>query len=436
MTLPPLLLLLLALSLLPVLLGWLLVGPARPWTDELAAAAGLAGLSLLLLGFVLSGRFPLYPPMPMDRVLRLHRNLALLAGLALLLLHPFLYSTPDGAAMQRPDDPTHAQALGLGGEGILTGMLAWLLLALLLVTALRRADLPWSYEAWRAWHGWSGLVMAGLAVHHALHVGRYARDPVVAAVLVAFLGLGGLSLLYVWLLRPLLLARRPWRIAALTPLAERSWELVLEPLGHPGLSYRPGQFAWLRLATGPLSRREHPFTIASAPAEGSRLRFVVKEVGDFTRSIGRLPVGARAYVDGPHGALAQGLEGAAGLVFLCGGIGIAPALAMLRQAAAEGDGRPKLLVWGNRRPSQIFAEEELAAVPGLRIVHVLSEPPPGWQGEVGVLDSERIRRLVAAEAAAGHAFVLCGPGAMLDEARRGLRALGVPPGRIHSERFD
>jgi len=30
---------------------------------------------------------------------------------------------------------------------------------------------------------------------------------------------------------------------------------------------------------------------------------------------------------------------------------------------------------------------------------------------------------------------LCGPPAMMNMVRRALRELGVPPGRIHSERF-
>jgi predicted ferric reductase len=30
------------------------------------------------------------------------------------------------------------------------------------------------------------------------------------------------------------------------------------------------------------------------------LRFLIKEAGDFTRQIGTLPLGARAFVDGPQ----------------------------------------------------------------------------------------------------------------------------------------
>jgi len=64
------------------------------------------------------------------------------------------------------------------------------------------------------------------------------------------------------LIRPLGLARRPWRIASVRPAALRTWELVLKPVGHDGLRFQAGQFAWLKLDRGPFVRREHPFSIA------------------------------------------------------------------------------------------------------------------------------------------------------------------------------
>ena len=375
-----LLLALLALAMLsPVLLGWMLVGPARPWHDEVAGALALLGFAALLLDFVLSG-----------------------------------------------------------SAAIVTGMLAWFLLALLIITAIRRDDLPCRYETWRAMHGLGALLVAGLGLHHALTAGRYAAHPAVAGALWALLGLALLTLVWVYLMRPLSLARRPWRLASVTPAALATWEVVLEPVGHAGLDFHAGQFAWLKLDRGPFARREHPFSIASAPAEGSRLRFLVKEIGDFTRGIGALPPGARAFVDGPHGHLCLDGRSEPGIVFLCGGVGLAPALAMIREAAAGGPQRPMLLVYGNRLEAQILAHGELAALAAegwLEVVHVLGEPPAGWRGEIGQLDASLIARRCGAAAVAGWLFVLCGPTPMLKTARAALRGLGVPGARILAERF-
>jgi predicted ferric reductase len=425
--------------ILPWLLGWALVGPARPWRDEIAGAAGLLGFAALLGTFALSGRFrPITDPLGMDRTMRWHQAMGIAASLLLMLAHPFLYSLPDGPAFTRPDDPGHALVLGLGGAAIATGLLAWLLLGLLAVTAMGRDRLPYRYETFHAAHGLLALAVVLLGTHHALGAGRYSAAPALAALWLAMAGLAAATLLWVWLIRPLGLARRPWRIAAIRPAALRTWEVVLEPVGHAGLDFQAGQFAWLKLDRGPFSRREHPFSIASAPAEPARLRFLVKEAGDFTRRIGALPPGARAFVDGPHGHLVAAGRPEPGLAFLCGGVGLAPALAIIRDEASRPAPRPMLLVYGNRLAGQILAGEELAALAAtgrLDLVHVLGEPPPGWAGESGQLDAALVARRCAGAARAGWLFVLCGPPPMLDAAGRGLRVLGVPRGRILAERF-
>ena len=104
-----------------------------------------------------------------------------------------------------------------------------------------------------------------------------------------------------WLIGP----ARPWldeasssiammASATLESVGDRLWSLTIAPDGHAGLTYPAGQFVWLRLNCSAFSVREHPFSIASAPSDWKALRFLIKEVGDFTRQIGALPIGARA----------------------------------------------------------------------------------------------------------------------------------------------
>ncbi|MBU8541411.1 ferredoxin reductase family protein [Falsiroseomonas tokyonensis] len=425
--------------ILPLMLGWLLVGPIRPWTDEIAGAAALIGFAALLWSFVLSGRFrAITDVVGMDRTMRWHQATGLAVSLLLLLGHPFLYTLPDGPAFMRPDDLTHAHVLGLGGASIVTGVLAWLLLGLLTLTAIGRDQLPFRYEAWRAGHGALAISVVLLGLHHALSAGRYSASPVVAGTWLLLADMAAATLLWVWLIRPIGLARRPWRIASLRPAALRTWELVLEPVGHDGLRFQAGQFAWLKLDRAPFARREHPFSIASPPSEAGRLRFLIKEAGDFTRSIGALPPGARAFVDGPHGHLVVDDRPEPGLAFLCGGVGVAPALAILCEEARRPNPRPMLLVYGNRLAGQILAREELerlCAASRLEVVHVIGEPSPDWIGETGQLDTAVIARHCEVAAREGWLFVLCGPPPMLREARRTLRALGVSRKRILEERF-
>jgi predicted ferric reductase len=423
---------------LPVALGWWLIGPARPWVEEASSAIAMMATAALLLEFLLSGRFRVISAgIGMDRSLRWHQMFAQVLTIA-ALLHPLFYLSPSGAAFQHPDDPTGALVLGLDAASLISGALAWLLLGLLILTAIRRDDLPYRYETWRVSHGLGAALLAGFALHHAILAGRYSAAPALMAywAFLLFLALG--SLVAVYLLRPWRLKRRPWRIAGLERAGDRLWSLTLEPDGHAGLSYRAGQFAWLRLNCSAFSVREHPFSIASAPADGKALRFLIKEVGDFTRQIGTLPMGARAYVDGPHGALCLEGRQEPGIFMMAGGAGLAPMLSLLRDAAARGETRPITLLYGNRHHGQIMAAAELATLTGrlrLDLHHVLQEPPPGWTGFAGMMTPALIQAEAAQAAGEGWVFLLCGPGPMISAAHQGLAALGVPRRHILEERF-
>jgi hypothetical protein len=48
-----------------------------------------------------------------------------------------------------------------------------------------------------------------------------------------------------------------------------AWTLALEPAGHAGFSFQPGQFCWLTLRHSPFAMKEHPFSMSSAPHEPS-----------------------------------------------------------------------------------------------------------------------------------------------------------------------
>jgi predicted ferric reductase len=167
--------------------------------------------------------------------------------------------------------------------------------------------------------------------------------------------------------------------------------------------------------------------------------FVIKEAGDFTRGIGQIPAGARAYMDGPHGHLVVPKAAGKGIVFLAGGVGVVPILSQLRQLRAEADPRPMKLLYGNRKLSQVLYRDELDAMSHdieLEIVHLLSEPPEGWTGETGMLDPETVVRHCPPEGERAHwLYVVCGPPPMIDAVQTALVGLGVPARHVLSEKF-
>lgn len=420
----------------PLLLAALQGHSPRPVWDELATGAGLAGLAILLVEFVLSGRFrTISGRIGMDVTMRLHQLLAR-AACVLLLLHPFVYSGQQ--TLEGHQAPAGSAALDYSWDGLWPGIVAWLLMGAVMAMAMGRDGL-YRHEHWRLMHGTMALALVALGVLHATRAGRYSADPALSWLWVVLLAIAAFSLVWIYLVKPLIKRARPWRVASVQQLAERIWELRLSPVGHDGLRYQPGQFAWISIGRGAASLDENPFSIASAPADGRDLRFVIKELGDFTNRIGQVPVGTPAYVDAPFGTLTlKGHEEAKGIALIAGGVGIAPMLSHLGALAAAQDPRPRLLIYANRETSQIVGGSDLDAMAQdspLRVVHVLSQPPQDWPGESGFLSRPLLERYIDKEACRTWVFILCGPPPMLELVEEALLAMGVPPRNILLEQF-
>jgi len=420
----------------PLALAALQDQPPRGLWDELATGAGMAGLAILLVEFVLSGRFrSISGRIGMDVTMRLHQLLARSAAV-LIVLHPFLYQGQQ--SLDPGQTPPDSGALNFGFDGLWPGIVAWLLLGALMAMAIGR-DALYRHEHWRLTHGVMALIVAALGVLHATRAGQYSREPVVTWVWASLLGIAVLSLFWVYVIKPIWKRAHLWRVSRVRSLADRTWELRLAPEGHDGLRYAPGQFAWISIGRSAFSLNENPFSIASAPSDGPELRFVIKELGDFTNHIGDVKTGARAYVDAPFGALKlAGHERAAGICLVAGGVGIAPMLSHLRALTAAKDPRPRLLIYGNRHTGQIVHGEELRQMERetpFTLLHVLSEPPDGWTGETGLVRRDLLERYIDEEARQSWVFVLCGPPPMLHVIETALLEMGVSANRILSEQF-
>ncbi|MDF2371244.1 MAG: ferredoxin reductase family protein [Rhizobiaceae bacterium] len=422
--------------MLPLAVAWTGAYPPRSFWNELATGAGLLAFAIILIEFILSGRFrSVSGRTGMDVTMRFHQLLARTA-LALALIHPFLYRGLFG--YQRPWDVTRQLTLTTDFTALTTGLVTWILLPAFVFLSIARDQLPYKYETWRWMHGLGALAIAGFGLHHTLHAGRYSQDPILGFVWMAMFAIAVASLLYVYLAEPILQRRRPWRVASVRPVALKTWELSLQPQGHTGLCFQAGQFAWLNIGHSPFSLKENPFSISSAPAEDGRLQFVIKELGDFTSSVGQIKPGTKAYIQGPFGHLTVTDRNEPGIALIAGGVGIAPLLGILRQLHRQNDGRPTTLVYGNRTEEQIAYRHELDALAtdlGTTIAHVLSEPSATWSGATGIIDDRLIRSLFGSREHKDWLYVLCGPPAMMEAVEKALIALGIPSRNILSERF-
>src|ERR671917_513445 len=370
----------------------------------------------------------------MDVLLQYHRQIGYVS-LLFILAHPLLLFVAD---------TRYLALLALTTAPLRAKMAVTSTVALLVLVALSiwRNKLRVSYELWQLTHSVLAFVVIAAALTHVLLVGYYVNEPLEIALWLwmatVFVGL----ILWVRVVRPLELRSKAWRIEAVIPERGNICTIVLKPSRlharkFDRFHFEPGQFAWITVGKSPFAITRHPFSIPSSAEKTDRVPMSIKAAGDFTRNIGSLKPGAAAYLDGPYGAFTVDRHNAPGFVFIGAGVGITPLMSMLRTMADRRDPRPCYLFFGNREWEGVaFREEieELVSRLNLEVVHVLSRPPEGWEGEEG-----RIRAAVLArhlpERYRSLQYFICGPDPLMDAAEGALVDLGVPERRVHSERF-
>jgi predicted ferric reductase len=424
------------LCALPLVLAALQGHPTRNVFRELSSGLVMVGYVMTLLQFLSSGRFEwLSGQIGIDRTMRFHQVASWVIS-GFIIAHPLLYVIPRLSSGMM--ETLAALSRMFISPSLLSGVIAWFLMILLVPIAIFRDRLPFRYELWRLSHGLIAIAIALFGTHHTLRVGTYSADRWLAAFWIAATIIALLAILHIYVLKPLLQRRAPYRVVTNRKVADRMWEVAVEPERGDALRFAAGQFVWLNLGHSPFSLTEHPFSISSAPVDRPRISFTIKESGDFTNQISSIVPGTRAYLDGPHGNFTLAGRKSQCIVFIAGGVGFAPIVSMLRQLKAECYPHPLHLIYGNRIESQILFREETEALEGaldFKVHYVLSEPPTGWTGAVGELTPTILDKCLEQVRVDDCLFFVCGPPPMMDSVERTLIAGGISRNRIVSERF-
>lgn len=427
----------LILTLLPVLVMFLPPRPpGREFVREFSVALGFVGLAMMALQFALTARFrAIKAPYGADVVYFFHRQISVLA-FVLILIHPILLFITDIHPVSilnvfSAETPWRARF----------AVTATLALTGLMVMALWRKPLKLEYTRWRIWHGILATAAVAFAMLHILGVNWYVNTPW-KQVLWGLYSIFWVGLLfYTRVFKPFLLLRKPYEVINVVPEQGSSWSLYLKPVGHAGMQFQPGQFAWITAWDSPFKDSEHPFSFSAAPANDGSLRFTIKELGDFTRRIKDMKPGQTVYVDGPYGAFSIDRHPHAhGYVFIAGGVGITPMVSMLNSLAQRGDTRPHLLIYGGKDLQSLTLREEIEHLKkrlNLTVVYVLEKPPTDWQGESGYINRALLEKVLPSERGKNQMEIfICGPKPMMDAVESALANMGVFAGDYHSERFD
>jgi sulfhydrogenase subunit gamma (sulfur reductase) len=187
-------------------------------------------------------------------------------------------------------------------------------------------------------------------------------------------------------------------------------------------SHRPGQFIELTV----FGVGEAPFSITSSPADKGRLEISVVNVGEVTAALHLKKEGELVGLRGPYGNgfpfdEVKGRD----VLFVGGGIGLAPLRPLINQMFADRDSFRKITIfYGARTPGLLCFREDLAAWAAQKesvVLVTVDAPDDGWQGKVGVVTS--LLPTVEIEAEKTTAFV-CGPPIMIHFAIQDLVKMG------------
>ena len=166
--------------------------------------------------------------------------------------------------------------------------------------------------------------------------------------------------------------------------------------------------------------------------ESGQLEFVIRcyPDGQFSHFLDtQLDVGDQLDMVGPFGVFTLRDGRDSDIVFVGGGAGMAPILAVLRSLAEKGSARKATYYYGARTQKDLCFEKELNALteqlPNFRYVPALSEADEDepWDGEVGLITD--IVKKYETDLSDADSYV-CGPPPMVEAAMDVLGGLGRP----------
>lgn len=219
--------------------------------------------------------------------------------------------------------------------------------------------------------------------------------------------------------------------ATVDRVGDDALRIVLRPAagGEFDASCRPGQHAVLAVR-GPFGWIARPYTVTSPAEDRSQRELIVRirpggRMGAALLALASAPDAAEIRLGRPQGRAFGRLTAKRPVAFLCGGVGLTPALAALRAGASL---RP-ILVHASFRTAEPVLEPLLRECCGERgaalVVH--------HEDRDGLPTTASLGEVIASLPRVD--WFVCGPDGYRDVAFAALRQAGIPARRIHEERF-
>lgn len=395
-------------------------------THGIGQVAGLVGMSMFALTFILSARIKFIENAfgGLDKVYIVHRVFGSLA-LIMILLHPIFlvikYIPENFQIAASYLFPFHAFSVDLGIFALI-GMV--FLIFLSFYTQIK-------YNYWKISHKFLGIIFFMAVFHVFLIRGVATRDLVFTgyylyAVIVTIVGSIGYFMITI---KNITKRKANYIIDSITQ-KESYFDIILSPIKEP-ITFRAGQFFFLRFFNKNISTEPHPFSVA-AESNNNNLRFVIKNLGDFTQKLSTLKKGDKVAADGPYGRF-NNKKSKLDRVWIGGGIGITPFIGMSKDLLKIKTDFKVDLYYCVSKSEELIDEEKFKQIQ-IDTNNKFNFIP--WiSKERGYLNLEEIKKISGTNLN-NKIYYICGPENLKSSIINGLLELGISKDKIFEEEFN
>jgi ferredoxin-NADP reductase len=187
-----------------------------------------------------------------------------------------------------------------------------------------------------------------------------------------------------------------------------------------GYTFEPGQATEVSIDKDGWRDAGHPFTFTSL-SEDPDLEFTIKiykEHDGLTEQIDKLEEGDSFIIDDPWGTIQYSGPG----VFVAGGAGVTPFIAILRKLYKDGALKGNTLIFSNKSEQDIILQDEFRTMLGDHFLNTLPEQEHSDNYPTEMIDQAFLEKHV--DDFDQH-FYVCGPPEMVDDIKAHLKELGA-----------
>ncbi len=192
----------------------------------------------------------------------------------------------------------------------------------------------------------------------------------------------------------------------------------------PGFTFQPGHGMEVTINQPEWINESRPFTPTNF-VDDHVLEFTIKSYPrheGVTQELHKLSPGAELLLSEPFGTINYNGPG----VFIAGGAGITPFIAILRERARSEDDKLNTLIFSNKAPADVIYEKELRHYLGERCILTCTDD------KASGYDHRRIDKIFLAEKIGDFSqpFYVCGPPSFMEAINEALKDLGADPEKL------